>query len=96
MNASKSSLSKLVSEQPELQGKQVVEKLIKTYEKQYAKKYPFEKGQYHQCIPNPLKTEEFITVQLVTRQTQGVPYESVDKSGNFEQMPGLGGAESNL
>ena len=45
----------------------MVENLKKIYEKKYKKKYPFEKSQYHQCMPNPQKEDEFITVQWVNR-----------------------------
>ena len=37
------------------------------YDRKYKKKYPFEKSQYHQCMPNPKKENEFITVQWVNR-----------------------------
>ena len=31
------------------------------------KKFPFERSVYTQCIPNPKKPNEFITVQIVKR-----------------------------
>ena len=34
------------------------------------KKFPFEKGQYHQCIPNPYHEHEFITVMLVEKSLE--------------------------
>ena len=48
-------------------GGEMIESLTKLYEKNYKKKYPFEKSQYHQCMPNPSKEDEFITVQWVNR-----------------------------
>ena len=63
---------------PTLQGNHVVDKLIENYETQYVKKFPFEKGQYHQCIPNPINSDEFITVQLVTRQTESILQPDLD------------------
>ena len=41
------------------------------------KKFPFEKGQYHQCIPNPYRDNEFITVMLVEKSLE---YADVDRS----------------
>ena len=49
----------------------MIESLTKLYEKNYKKKYPFEKSQYHQCMPNPSKEDEFITVQWVNRFLTG-------------------------
>ena len=43
------------------------------------KKFPFEKGQYHQCIPNPHRPDEFITVMLVNRSLEQAKF---DKSVN--------------
>ena len=40
---------------------------MKNHETNFQKKFPFEKGAYHQCIPNPIKENEFITVQIVNR-----------------------------
>ena len=40
--------------------------------KNYQKKFPFERSKYHQCIPNPAKENEFITVQIVNRQMDSV------------------------
>lgn len=36
-----------------LKGKDFVKRLIHKHEQHYQKKFPFERGQYHQCIPNP-------------------------------------------
>lgn len=41
------------------------------------KKFPFEKGQYHQCIPNPYLPNEFITVMLVDR---GLELNRIDRT----------------
>ena len=52
---------------------QFIEKLIEQEELTYHKKLPFEYGQYHQCIPNPRKEGQLITVQLVDRVLKAVP-----------------------
>ena len=36
-------------------------------EDRYQKKFAFERGQYHQCIPNPQKENQMITVELIAR-----------------------------
>ena len=46
---------------------EIMERLKKDYVQDYIKKFPFEKGQYHQCIPSPYVENEFITVMLVER-----------------------------
>ena len=38
------------------------EALIEDYRNEYIMKYPFERAKYHQCIPNPSKDGEFITL----------------------------------
>jgi len=38
---------------------------------QYQKKFAFEKGQYHQCIHNPKKEGQMITVQQVEKVLEG-------------------------
>ena len=48
-------------------GKEIADKLLKDYEKNFQKKFVFEKGAFHQCIPHPSNDNEFITVQLVNR-----------------------------
>ena len=55
--------------QPDAQfeGKEISGKLLNEYQQNHMKKFPFEKGQYHQCIPNPYHSNEFITVMLVER-----------------------------
>ena len=55
-------------------GKEFVKKLIQQQENRYHKKFAFERGHYHQCIPNPKNDgtmDEMITVQLVTRVLEG-------------------------
>ena len=56
----------------EMQASQVADQLLEFQKERYHKKYPFERSQYHQCIPNPSQKEgakdEFITVQIVNRQ----------------------------
>ena len=47
-----------------VRGVDVPEKLIKLNEEEFMRKYKFDKAQYHQCIPNPEKENEFITVQI--------------------------------
>ena len=39
---------------------------MKLYDEKFTRKFKFERAQYHQCIPNPAKEKEFITVQLVS------------------------------
>ena len=48
----------------------VSERLLEDYERNYMKKFPFEKGQFHQCIPNPYRENEFITVMLVEKSLE--------------------------
>ena len=55
---------------PTVKGRDVAGKLLDNYERNYMKKFPFEKGQYHQCIPNPYRPDEFITVMLVDRSLE--------------------------
>ena len=47
-----------------------MDELQKEYEEKYVKKYPLEKGVYTQCIPNPSRPSEFITVQVVRRRLE--------------------------
>ena len=51
-----------------LNGRQIVTQLKEQYEIDHVKKFPFEKAQYHQCVPNPHNPDEFITVQIVKKQ----------------------------
>ena len=46
-------------------GYDIVKDLKKKFEDDFMKKFPFEYSQFHQCIPNPIEKEEFITVQLM-------------------------------
>ena len=57
----------------QVNGRQYVDMLINQHEQTYQKKIPFERGQYHQCIPNPRKKNQLITVQLVKQVLKGVP-----------------------
>ena len=43
-------------------GLEITKKLIEKYEQDYTRKFKFDKAQYHQCIPNPSDSNEFITV----------------------------------
>jgi hypothetical protein len=47
--------------------KQFVKELKEDYVSKHVKKFPFEHASYHQCIPNPKRTGEFITMQLMRR-----------------------------
>ena len=77
-------------ENAKITGLDVGEKLLANYERNYMKKFPFEKGQYHQCIPNPDRPNEFITVMLVNRSLKLAKIaESVEAEFNAEQEQGL-------
>ena len=65
-----------------MKGRDFVQKLIKQQEDRYHKKFAFERGYYHQCIPNPKKEHQMITVQIVTRQLEGL-----SKKKGLDQMP---------
>ena len=70
-----------------MNGKEFVKKLIQQQEDRYHKKFAFERGQYHQCIPNPMKEKQMITVQLVTRALEGygnVPPEDQNTDQMFD------------
>ena len=61
----KSSISQTLDE--DLGAKhQIIEDLIEKNKKDTWNKKPFEKAQFNQCIPNPDKPGEYITVQLLT------------------------------
>ena len=47
-----------------IKGIDMPEKLIRNNATEFSRKYKFDKSQYHQCIPNPEKENEFITVQI--------------------------------
>ena len=55
----------------EMTGEQYVKRLIQQQEDRYQKRLPFERGQYHQCIPNPENPKQLITVQLVKKVLDG-------------------------
>ena len=50
-----------------MKGKKFIDTSIQQQGHRYEKKFPFERGQYHQCIPNPKNPKQRITVQLVER-----------------------------
>ena len=58
-----------------MKGKQFVETTLQQQAQRYHKKFAFERGQYHQCLPNPRNGRQRITVQLVDR----VLYEKTGK-----------------
>ena len=45
-----------------LKSRILVNQMLQNYELDYIKKFPFERSQFHQCIPNPVNTSELITV----------------------------------
>ena len=47
-------------------GTEIIDKLIQNDKSQFESKRPFMKAQYHQCIPNPKKEGEMISVQLLS------------------------------
>ncbi len=55
-----------------MKGSEYIEKLIKQQEDRYQKKFAFERGQFHQCIPNPKNDNQMITVQKVARVLEGL------------------------
>ena len=48
-------------------GKDIIKKLMESHELNYQKKFPFDRGVFHQCLPNPHREKEFITVQIVNK-----------------------------
>ena len=65
----------------------VIDELIKNYKKEMWNKNPFEKAEFHQCIPNPERPGELITVQLVVQQLEEIdPDESLKFVKNPSQM----------
>ena len=50
-----------------LTGEKFINRIAKEQQKSYQKKFAFEKGKYHQCIPNPKNPKQRITVQLIDR-----------------------------
>lgn len=55
-----------------MNGQEYVRELVKQQESRYHKKFAFERGQYHQCIPNPVNPSQMITVQLVKSMLKGM------------------------
>jgi len=51
-----------VDKSQDLFGHQVAQTLLSKHESHYKKMLPYEKGLYHQCLPNPAVENEFITV----------------------------------
>ena len=49
-----------------------IKELKKEYEQKYVKTMPFERSVYTQCIPNPKRPAEFITVQMVRKRLEYV------------------------
>ena len=47
-------------------GTEIIQKLIQNDKDRYQTTRLFDKAQFHQCIPNPKKAGELITVQLFT------------------------------
>jgi hypothetical protein len=68
-------------ENPTKKGSNVIKTLLKNFDENYVKKFPFERGQFQQCIPNPRKEDEFITLQIVNRQNL-----SKDANMNYEDL----------
>ena len=71
-----------IQETSKMKGKLFIDKTIQQQKERYEKKFAFEKGQYHQCIPNPRNTNQRITVQIVER----VLDEVVKQRGNTDVM----------
>ena len=59
---------------------QIIEDLIEKNKQDTWNKKPFEKAQFNQCIPNPDKPGEYITVQLLTLQLMELGVEDNLKS----------------
>ena len=60
-------------------GTEIIQKLIKNDQDRYQTTRFFEKSQFHQCIPNPKKPSELITVQLFTPSLkEAEPNDSLD------------------
>ena len=58
--------TKGVRGQQTIDGSEVAEQIAGLNDEKFTRKFKFERAQYHQCIPNPAKEKEFITVQLVS------------------------------
>jgi hypothetical protein len=46
-------------------GQKIVYDMMDKFKEDHLKKFPFERGLFHQCLPNPKDPKEYITVQLV-------------------------------
>ena len=46
-------------------GQKVVYDMMDKFKEDHLKKFPFERGLFHQCMPNPKDPRQYITVQLV-------------------------------
>ena len=77
--------SNITQEEVKFDGPGISEKLLENYENNYMKKFPFEKGQYHQCIPNPYRQNEYITVMLVDRSLKYAGADEQEDAGADEQ-----------
>ena len=73
-------------------GMKVPTEQLKNFRNDIQKKYPFEKGIYHQCIPNPELPGQYITVQFITRATSKVEGGMVGSNNSYQNynlaMPG--------
>ena len=49
---------------------EIIDELITNYKTETWNEQPYQKAEFHQCIPNPEKPGELITVQLMTRQLE--------------------------
>ena len=78
-------------ESESMTGREYIERLIKQQETVYHKKLPFECGQYHQCIPNPRREDQLITVQLVSPILEGIPAPSSEQASFFNEKQRLDG-----
>jgi hypothetical protein len=56
---------------PEQDATKILDDLLERDAKEYQIKRPFMRAQYHQCVPNPQKHGELITVQLVSMWALG-------------------------
>ena len=56
---------------------QVLQNLIEKNKQDTWNQKPFEKAQFNQCIPNPDKPGEYITVQLISLQLKELEMEEM-------------------
>ena len=56
---------KIDPERPEVTGMEIPDQILKKHEKNHMHYYPFDKAEYHQCIPHPIKEDQMITVQIM-------------------------------